>query len=610
MQIDILNNFIHAYEKTFAFNFDASFQGQIKTLCKKLNEPFMHLSQKFNKELNELVFSLEKNINVAIIGQFSSGKSTLLNLILQKECLPTGIVPVTFKPTFLHYAKEYFLRIEFEDGSDIITDISELENYTDQRKRKKEAKSLHIFAPVTLLKKITLIDTPGLNANNTDTLTTFKELQNTHAIVWLSLIDNAGKKSEEDAIKANLPLLSGASICVLNQKDKLSPNELENILQYAKSVFSKYFTKLIAISCKEAKEKQSYEKSNFHSLLDFLQKLDEKILKQNFTQRKMQHLCQIIEDENTLFKNIFEKLEQEFQNYENFLETQSKQFLQQIVFLNHQILEQLKSISEKISSEIFSFIKEKDASFYKEAQGLFKKNLYIKYQYKTPYISSDDAFLAMFYNSNTLTKEFKKIKNELELSFKEIKEKLEYFVQHLQKNILLFKAEFSNIQKDNELQSDVNFSELRAFCNASEEHFLKDFKENLLQSFLQLDLFFEKLHLKAFSNYENATKLSLSFFSRKINESRDFYELDSSQFSLFYPKKNEIYERVLTELNVYEFESLLLDKPVLSKIVLEFLEKSNNLIGRKKQFILTKKNELKKREQHISSITQALKEIQ
>ncbi|MBT0615048.1 ATP-binding protein, partial [Campylobacter coli] len=146
------------------------------------------------------------------------------------------------------------------------------------------------------------------------------------------------------------------------------------------------------------------------------------------------------------------------------------------------------------------------------------------------------------------------------------------FIDNLEKDILLFKAEFSNIQKDNILQSDKNFSELRAFCNASDEYFLKDFKELLFKSLLELDLFFEKLNLKAFANYANATKLSLAFFSRKINESRVLYELDSSEFTLFYPKKSEIYERVLTELNAYEFEALLINKPILVKISNHFLE--------------------------------------
>ncbi len=77
----------------------------------------------------------------------------------------------------------------------------------------------------------------------------------------------------------------------------------------------------------------------------------------------------------------------------------------------------------------------------------------------------------MFYNSDVMSKEFKKIKNELYKSFEEIKMKLKDFINILEREILLFKAEFSNIQKDHIFQSDKNFSELRAFCNASDEYF-------------------------------------------------------------------------------------------------------------------------------------------
>ena len=271
-------------------------------------------------------------------------------------------------------------------------------------------------------------------------------------------------------------------------------------------------------------------------------------------------------------------------------------------------MEQLKSISERIASEIFASVKEKDAYFYKESKGFFKKNLYLKYHYKSPYISSDDAFLAMFYNSDVMGKEFKKINNELYQSFEEIKIKLKDFINRLEREILLFKAEFSNIQKDHIFQSDKNFSELRAFCNASDEYFLKDFKELLFKSILEFDLFFEKLNLKAFTNYENACKLSLEFFSRKINESRVLYELDSAEFVLFYPKKSEIYERVLNELNVYEFEALLINKPILTRIAKNFLEQNQNLIQEKNKFLDFKKEELQKRRVQILNVRKSIKE--
>lgn len=608
MQINLLNDFIKAYENAYSVSFDDSFKGLIQELCRKLNEPFMHTSYALERELKELVFSLDKNVNIAIVGQFSSGKSSLLNLILGRDCLPTGVVPVTFKPTFLRYAKEYFLRVEFEDGSDVITNVEELALYTDQRNEVKQAKSLHIFAPVALLEKITLVDTPGLNANANDTLTTLSELKNIHGAIWLSLIDNAGKKSEEDAIKANLELLGENSICVLNQKDKLNTEELNNVLNYAKSVFLKYFDKLIAISCKEAKEKQSYEKSNFVALLDFLNHLDTANLKEKFVKRKILSLCEILENENQLFVGIFDRLFNQFQNYEKHLLLSYKGFLKELEILNHRILEQLKSIGERIASEIFASVKEKDAYFYKESKGFFKKNLYLRYHYKSPYISSDDAFLAMFYNSDVMGKEFKKINNELYQSFEEIKIKLKDFINRLEREILLFKAEFSNIQKDHIFQSDKNFSELRAFCNASDEYFLKDFKELLFKSILEFDLFFEKLNLKAFTNYENACKLSLEFFSRKINESRVLYELDSAEFVLFYPKKSEIYERVLNELNVYEFEALLINKPILTRIAKNFLEQNQNLIQEKNKFLDFKKEELQKRRVQILNVRKSIKE--
>ncbi|MBZ7947929.1 dynamin family protein [Campylobacter sp. RM9929] len=608
MQINILNDFINSYKKAYINNYDDSFSGKIKTICQNLNEPFMNPSPELSKELQEISFSLDKNINIAIIGQFSSGKSSLLNLILKKECLPTGVVPVTFKPTFLHYAKEYFLRVEFEDGSDLITDVENLALYTDQRNEIKKAKNLHIFAPIPLLKKITLIDTPGLNANKNDTLTTLSELKNIHAAIWLSLIDNAGKKSEEEVIRENLEILGDYSICVLNQKDKLNQQELDNILNYVKKNFSQYFKDIIAISCKEAQFQESYKHSNFEFLIHFLQSIDDKKVKEKFAKRKIFNLCKILDNENKLFLDIFDQLLLNFQTYEEYANSVFERFLNEIEILNHQILNQLKSISEKISSEIFNSIKEKEAYFYQKSTKILTKNLYVKYAYKIPYISTDDTYLSMFYHSESMSKEFKKIKNDIYHSFKQIKDNLVNLVSNLENKILFFKSEFSNIQKDNIFQSDINFSELRVFSNASEEYFLKDFKELLFKNLLELDLFFEKLNLKAFSNYENATRLTISFLSDKINQSRVLYELNSSEFTLFYPQKNEIYERVLKELNVYEFENLLIDKPVIIKIIKDFFKNNKILIENKKHLIEIKKRELDKRKSQIIKSCELLKE--
>ncbi|MFG5086289.1 dynamin family protein [Campylobacter lari] len=581
MQNDLIDDFLKAYENAYCKSFDDSFEGKILAIKNAFLEPSLHLNDIFLKDLESIIASYKKAINIAIIGQFSSGKSTLLNLILQKECLPTGVVPVTFKPTFLRYAREYFLRVEYEDGSDEIVDINELAKFSDQRNKLKETKSLHLFAPIELLKDITLIDTPGLNANDIDTLTTFKELSFMHSAIWLSLIDNAGKKSEENAIRANAKLLERGGICVLNQKDKLNQDELENVLNYAHLVFDKYFEKIIAISCKEAK--YDLQKSNLPLLYEYLKRLDYEKIKKDFIKEKLNNLCELLLNQYIFLQDILEQLELKFNVILHSFKANVLE--QKIKILNHNCLDKLKLVGEKISQEILKFIKEKDSNYYKEAKGLFKKNLYEKITYKAPYLSSDDAFLAMFYNSETMNKEFKKLKSEIALEFSQIKNEFSSFFTNLEEQILLFKAKFSNLQKENDLESDEEFANFRSFVSASEELFLKDFKELLFKSKLELDLFLEKLNLKALANYESATKLTLGFFSTKMSVSKEFYELDSTEFSLYYPKASEVYQRVLTELNVHEFEDLLINKPTIMKIFKDYMQSLENLIQEKKVYI-------------------------
>ncbi|EAJ0326312.1 ATP-binding protein [Campylobacter lari] len=605
MQNDLIDDFLKAYESAYKKRFDDSFEGKILAIKNAFLEPSLHLNDIFLKDLESIIASYKKAINIAIIGQFSSGKSTLLNLILQKECLPTGVVPVTFKPTFLRYAREYFLRVEYEDGSDEIVDINELAKFSDQRNKLKETKSLHLFAPIELLKDITLIDTPGLNANTTDTLTTFQELSFMHSAIWLSLIDNAGKKSEEDAIRANAKLLERGGICVLNQKDKLNQDELENVLNYAHLVFDKYFEKIIAISCKEAK--YDLQKSNLPLLYEYLKGLDYEKIKKDFIKEKLNDLCELLLNQYIFLQDILEQLELKFNAILHSFKANVLE--QKIKILNHNCLDKLKLVGEKISQEILKFIKEKDSNYYKEAKGLFKKNLYEKITYKAPYLSSDDAFLAMFYNSETMNKEFKKLKSEIALEFNQIKNEFSSFFTNLEEQILLFKAKFSNLQKENDLESDKEFANFRSFASASEELFLKDFKELLFKSKLELDLFLEKLNLKALANYESATKLTLGFFSTKMSVSKEFYELDSTEFSLYYPKASEVYQRVLTELNVYEFEDLLLNKSVVLKIYKNYTQSFVDFTEAKRQVILNLKNEFEAKKSMISSIKSQISKL-
>ena len=53
---------------------------------------------------------------IAFFGQVSSGKSSLINALLETDWLPVGAIPVTALPIRMQYAKEESLKVTFADG--------------------------------------------------------------------------------------------------------------------------------------------------------------------------------------------------------------------------------------------------------------------------------------------------------------------------------------------------------------------------------------------------------------------------------------------------------------------------------------------------------------
>jgi ribosome biogenesis GTPase A len=68
-------------------------------------------------EARKLAERLEQGrFHVACVGQFKRGKSTLLNALVARAVLPTGVVPVTSAVTILRYGGEEGARVFFASG--------------------------------------------------------------------------------------------------------------------------------------------------------------------------------------------------------------------------------------------------------------------------------------------------------------------------------------------------------------------------------------------------------------------------------------------------------------------------------------------------------------
>jgi GTP-binding protein EngB required for normal cell division len=121
-------------------------------------------------------FAKEECLNVAVLGRFKAGKSTLLNHLLGISLLPVGVVPVTTVVTEIRQGPRERAEVHFLDGhvQDVpIGQIAEFITEAQNPDNKKAAKLLRIELPcMERYRGLHFVDTPGLESvmeHNTNT---------------------------------------------------------------------------------------------------------------------------------------------------------------------------------------------------------------------------------------------------------------------------------------------------------------------------------------------------------------------------------------------------------------------------------------------------------
>jgi hypothetical protein len=125
----------------------------------------------------------QERLRIAVLGQFKRGKSTFLNALLGYPLLPTGVVPLTAIPTFLHWSPHFSLEAHDLDGkpletvssgdrSEITTILKRLVTEEGNPRNRLRVGRVDVFAPAPILADgIQLVDTPGIGStlrHNTD----------------------------------------------------------------------------------------------------------------------------------------------------------------------------------------------------------------------------------------------------------------------------------------------------------------------------------------------------------------------------------------------------------------------------------------------------------
>ena len=191
----------------------------------------------FRSRIASLAERLEDhNLEVAFFGRVSSGKSSLLNALLETDVLPVGVNPITAVPTKLRYGSKLRVEVTYGSGRSELIAVEQLADVVTERGNpgnlRNVVKTLVDVPSSRLQKGIVLVDTPGLGSlakkGAAETLAYLPACD-----LALLLIDAGNTLNEEDIGTLRLLYEAGIpSLVLLSKADLLARGERQEAIAY------------------------------------------------------------------------------------------------------------------------------------------------------------------------------------------------------------------------------------------------------------------------------------------------------------------------------------------------------------------------------------------
>ncbi|WQY13485.1 dynamin-like GTPase family protein [Helicobacter pylori] len=188
-------------------------------------------------ECSTLLASVQKQqLVIPVVGNFSAGKSTLLNRFLEKSVLPTGITPETSLATELHYSANE--RIEAFSNNDEKTESFELNEQSFEAIKDNATKYsyLKVYLNNEALKDsapLVFVDMPGFDSpisSHTHAILEYLE-RGVHFVILTSVEEGNLTKRMVRELKNLLEFDKGLSF-ILSKTNLRTPSQVGEISRY------------------------------------------------------------------------------------------------------------------------------------------------------------------------------------------------------------------------------------------------------------------------------------------------------------------------------------------------------------------------------------------
>ncbi len=219
-----------------------------------------HHAELVSHRLTELRSKLEDNrFQLAVVGQFKRGKTSVLNALLGSEVLPVGAVPFTSIVTIVKYGDPQDALVVFRTGEQLSIPFSQLPDYVSEAGNPGNLKSVdhvEVSHPSTYLKDgVALVNSPGFGSPYDQTTRLANDfLPDIDAAIFVTSPDPPLTSAEITFLK-NLAANVSRIFVVMNKADVGDSRSLRAVLEFTNQAVATavgYRAPIYVVSAKQA----------------------------------------------------------------------------------------------------------------------------------------------------------------------------------------------------------------------------------------------------------------------------------------------------------------------------------------------------------------------
>lgn len=210
----------------------------------------------------------QRKPRIALMGEFSAGKSTLLNMLLTSNPLPVRVTATSVPPVWITHGPEAAIRVH-SDGREEPFDLEELGTIGLE-----DTQFIRLSMQADALEICDLFDMPGISDPNMSNTVWQKAFEEVDSVIWCTHATQAWRQSEAAMWDEIAEKTNGNNILVITQFDKIRTERdrarlLSRVKKETQHVFRDVFP-LALIDAINAADEDSWQKSGAAAFSDYL----------------------------------------------------------------------------------------------------------------------------------------------------------------------------------------------------------------------------------------------------------------------------------------------------------------------------------------------------